>query len=153
MSDGLEQLLTDGFSFEEVSIFGAGFSADYGDGYAESARTGHADGLREWKCKVTVLPDDEEDIEYMLDGGEQGPQTHFRYLFDFYVRHNVANIRKPFRFRDPVSRQEFLAEIVEQRMSYQIFNLTAYSTGLTIRQRRIFGVATPIEDTGNNAEM
>lgn len=138
--NGWERLLTDGFLFEEVSIRGFALRADYGFGYAEGAVIGPPDGLLTWKVKIEVLPDVDE---YLVDAGAYGLQTRERYLWDFYVRHNVASAWRPFWLRDPKSKRDYLAEIVEEQLDYRLLCLTASSTGLTLRQRRVFGVTSP----------
>jgi hypothetical protein len=142
MSDenGFERLITEGFFFEALSIRGATLRASYGDGYAESAVIGSPDGLLTWKVKINVLPDDDD---YLVNAGAYGLQTRERYLWDFYVRHNVANAFKPLWLRDPKSGRDYLVEIVEEQLDYQLLCLTASSTGLTLRQRRVFGVSSP----------
>lgn len=143
MSD-FERLNTEGFLFESVSIRGAGLFASYGDGYGEGVVIGHPDGLMTWKARCGALPDYDE---FLVDAGEYGLQTRERYLWDFYVRHNVNNCRKPFRLRDPKSGRDYLAEITDEQLDYQMFCLKVSSTGLTLRQRRVAGVGSPSSPT------
>ena len=149
MSD-FERLITVGFLFEETSIAGAGYFASYGDGYGEGVITGHPDGLREWKMKVGALPNVEG--ENLINAGAQGLQTRFSYLFKFYERHNVANWHKVFWFRAPDDRRDYLADIAEEKLSLRMLTSLLFSTGLTIRQRRVQGVESPSEPvlTENN---
>lgn len=136
----VERLIIEGFLFESKSVRGAGLFANYGDGYGEGVRTGHPDGLLKWKAKIAVLPDTEE---FLINAGEFGLQTRERYLWDFYCRHMVANWHKPFWLRDPKSNRDYLADFVEEELDYQLLCLTASSTGLTIRQRRVHGQDSP----------
>lgn len=138
--NGLETLITDGFLFESLSVRGFTFRANYGFGYAEGARFGPPEGLLTWKVKIAVLPDTDD---YLVDAGAYGLQTRERYLWGFYVRHNVENAWKPFWLRDPKTGRDYLAEIVEEELDYQLLCLTASSTGLTLRQRRVFGQSSP----------
>ncbi|HEX3560361.1 MAG TPA: hypothetical protein VHU19_14230 [Pyrinomonadaceae bacterium] len=152
MSVDFEKLITDGFSFELASIKGAGLFASYGDGYGEGAVIGNPDGLLSWKIKVSALPDSDD---YLLNAGEFGLQTRFQYLWDFYARHNVAQWHKVFQFHDPLSKKDFLADIAEEQLDYQLFCLTVATVGLTIRQRRVHGVESPgdVVEVENNQEI
>lgn len=140
VENGFERLITEGFRFESISIRGAGLYANYGDGYGEGVRIGHPEGLITWKVRIDVLPDTQD---FLINAGEYGLQTRYQYLWDLYVRHNVANFRKPLWLRDPKSGRDYLVEIVEEELDYQLLCLTASSTGLTLRQRRVFGQSTP----------
>jgi hypothetical protein len=147
-----ERLITEGFLFEDTSVRGFNLTANYGDGFREGAVNGSPDGLREWKVKISTLPHLDD---FMIDAGEFGLQTRAEYLWKFYLRHNVANAFKPFWVRDPFLNQDYLAEIVEERLNYGMLCRTAYSTGLTLRQRRVHGVessTSPIT-MENNAEI
>jgi hypothetical protein len=154
MSDenGFEKILTDGFFFEAMAIRGAGLFASYGDGYGEGAVIGHPDGLLTWKVKLSALTDTDD---YSLNAGEHGLQTRWAYLWQFYVRHNVSNWHKVFWLRDPKTKQDFLADIAEEQLDYQMFCLTVATVGLTLRQRRVHGVESPSDPVTaeNNQEF
>jgi hypothetical protein len=137
-----ETLITEGFLFENVRIRGFNLRANYGDGYVEGVVIGSPKGLRAWKFKVNVLPDFDN---YLIDAGEYGLQTRALYLWRFYERHNVANAFKPFWVRDPFLKEEFLVEFVEEELDYSMLCSLAYSTGLTLRQRRVHGVESQTE--------
>lgn len=132
-----ERLNTEGFLFQSTSIRGFNLTASYGDGYREGAVIGAPAGLRKWKLKINVLPHTDD---YMINAGAHGLQTRAQYLWEFFIRHNVANAFKPFWMRDPFQQQDFLAEIVEEELDYEMLCRLAYSTGLTLRQRRVHGV-------------
>lgn len=151
MSD-FERLNVEGFAVESISIRGAGLFASYGDGYGEGAIIGHPDGVRGWKMKIAALPDTEA---YLLPPSEFGLQTRWAYLWDFYCRHNVANWHKVFWIRDPKSQRDYLADIGEEQLDFQMFCLTVGTVGLTIRQRRVHGVESPSDPVTaeNNAEI
>lgn len=152
MSD-FEELITEGFLFTSHSVRGSSLRASYGDGYGEGVRIGHAAGLLAWRVKIGALTDSEE--EPMIDAGEFGLQTRARYLWDFFVRHNVANVRKVFWLRDPISKRDYLAEIDMDELDYEMFCLTVFGVGLQLRQRRVFGVESPSDPAvvENNAEI
>jgi hypothetical protein len=141
MSDEqIERINPEGFLFEETGIRGFNLRANYGDGYVEGVVSGSPDGLRDWKVKIAVLPHTED---YSVNTEGHGLQTLALYLWQFYVRHNVANAFKPFWMRDPLLEQDFLVEIVEEKLTYGVLSRLAYSTGLTFRQRRVHGVESP----------
>jgi hypothetical protein len=143
MSDEqIERLYTDGFMLEAMSVAGEGFGARYGSGFAEGIRTGHAEGIITWKFRISALPDFDD---YMVDASQYGFgfQTRWQYLWDFYVRHNVANWHKVFWVRDLKTKRDYLAEIVEEQLDFQMFCLMVSGAGLTIRQRRVYGVESP----------
>ncbi len=144
----IETLICDGFAFESLAIRGETLSANYGSGYGEGVVIGNPAGLQTWRLRAGVLPNSEGDD--LLDAGDFGWQTRFAYLFDFYVRHNVAAARKVFWVGPHGSALVYLAEIVEEELDFQQFCATVFSTGLTLRQRRIFGIASPKPATGNN---
>jgi len=152
-NERIERLITEGFLFENTSVRGFNLTASYGDGFRESAVIGTPDGLREWKLKINVLP--HFDGEYLIDAGVYGRQTRALYFWEFYLRHNVANAFKPFWVRDPFLKRDYLAEIVEGKLDYEMLSARAYSTGLTLRQRRIPGLPTPGDAVlvPNNSEI
>lgn len=142
MSD-FEHLQTLGFLFEGTSVRGFNLTASYGDGFRESAVIGSPEGLRRWRVKIGTLPHLDD---YTINAGEHGIQTRAQYLWEFYIRHNVANAFKPFWMRDPFLNRDFLVEIVDEELDYAMFCRTAYSTGLTIRQRRVHGVGSMTDE-------
>lgn len=150
--NGYERLITDGFLFESVAVKGFALRANYGFGYVEAVRIGPAAGLLTWRVKIDVLPDTEE---YLVDAGAYGLVTRERYLWEFFVRHNVENAFQPFWLRDPKSQRDYLVEFVEEELTYQLLCLTASSTGLTLRQRRVYGLSSPGDPVSmeNNQEI
>lgn len=146
--NGFERLITTGFLFEGIAIRGETLRASYGSGYGEGAVVGNPEGLRTWKVKIGALPNVEG--EDLINAGAQGLQTRFEYLFDFFVRHNVANARKPFWVKDPVDGRDYLAEIAEDEMDFKMLSRVVMQAGLTIRQRRVFGQTSPGDAVSEN---
>lgn len=143
--NGFERLITDGFLFESQGVRGFALRATYGDGYAEGAVIGHPEGLQTWKVKIAVLPDTDD---YLVDAtsvvaGGYGLLTRESYLRAFHLRHNVENAFLPFWFRDLKSGRDYLAEIVEEQLDYELLCLSASATAFTIRQRRVSGQSSP----------
>lgn len=143
MSD-FERLNTEGFLWESVAVRGEGLFASYGSGFGEGVVIGHPEGVMTWRARCSALPDYDD---FLIDAGVYGLQTRERYLWDFYVRHNVNNCRKPFWLRDPKTSSDYLAEIVEEQLDYSMLCLKVSSTGLTLRQRRVAGVGSPSSPT------
>lgn len=146
-----ERLFTEGFLFVGHSVRGETLRVSYGSGYAEGAVIGLS--VQTWKIKIDALPDAEG--EYLVDAGEFGLQTRARYLWDFFVRHNVDNARKPFWVRDPVSKRDYLAEISEDGLDFEMLCRVVFRTGLTVTQRRVPGVESPSDpvEMENNQEI
>lgn len=156
--NGFERLLTVGFLFEAASIRGETLGASYGSGYGEGAVVGHPDGLRTWKVKIGALPNVED--ENLVDAGAQGLQARAEYLWKFFIRHNVNNAHKPFWALlpdpdEPGRERDYLAEIVEEELDFRMLSRLVFSTGLTVRQRRVFGQDSPGDavDPENNQEI
>ncbi len=148
--NGFERLITEGFLFEGVAIRGENLRASYGSGYGEGAVVGNPEGLRTWKMKIGALPNVEG--ENLLNAGAQGLQTRAEYLWKFYVRHNVNNAHKPFwvRLSAPDGERDYLAEIAEEELDLRMLSRLVYSTGLTIKQRRVFGQTSPGDEVSEN---
>ncbi|HEY0169893.1 MAG TPA: hypothetical protein VGB98_02485 [Pyrinomonadaceae bacterium] len=151
--NGFERLITEGFLFEGIAIRGETLRASYGSGYGEGAVVGNPEGLRSWKVKIGALPNVEG--ENLINAGEHGLQTRFAYLYQFFVRHNVRNARKPFWVRDPVDGRDYLAEIAEDEMDFPMLSRVVMKAGLTIRQRRVYGQTSPGDavEFENNQEI
>lgn len=145
MNESFERLITDGFLFEAMSLRGESLRASYGSGYGEGAVIGHPEGLRTWKFKCSALPNLMN--EDLIDAGEHGLVTRAQYVWGVFERSNVRNAHKPIWFREPVEGRSYLVEIVEDELDFRMLSLLIYSTGLTLRQRRVFGVASPTEPT------
>lgn len=147
--NGFERLLTVGFLFEALAVRGENLRASYGSGYGEGAVVGHPDGIRTWKMKIGALPNIPD--ENLVDAGAHGYQTRAEYLWKLYVRHNVNNAHKPLwaRLPAPDGERDYLVEIVEEELDFRMLSRLVYSTGLTLRQRRVFGQSSP----GDEVEM
>lgn len=148
----MEKLVTEGFAVETMSIRGETLGVMFGGGYGEGVLVGPKGGLLTWKIRVAALPDLDD---YLIEADGYGLLTRWQYLWEFYVRHNVENWHAVFRFVDLKSRREYLADIAEEQLDYQTFCLTVANAGLTIRQRRVYGVESPSDPNvpENNAEI
>jgi hypothetical protein len=124
---------------EEVGDFGFTadvafdiLEADYGDGYEDAALVGSSDGLRSWQLMYKALPGT---IQNAPEAGPLSMQSRADYLWDFFIRHKAAG-NKPFLITCLRDGQQYLAKFVEHRLSYQMFMVKLFSTGVQLRQRR-----------------
>lgn len=143
MVNGFERLDTTALNFTDLTLNheGTTLSADFGAGYVAAAVVNLS--VREWSLSGDVLLDTEE---HMVDAGVDGPQTRARYVFNFYERHMDAG-RRPFWVRVPFENRDYLVEFGEERLTFDIFTGVLFSTGLTLKQRRVRGVASPSDAT------
>jgi hypothetical protein len=157
-------LNTTGFLFTEVAGTWTIASADLGDGFLLSKNLGLAEGRRSWTIRVDVLPGDYQgglivnDIQapgfvlleaaaggYVLNehGGRiilERAATRAAYLWQFF-RNSKARGDQPFwiEVEDPETgtRQQYAANFVEDRLSYEILCAQIYGTGLELIERRL----------------
>lgn len=135
-----EQLNQSGFLFTSTAVAINLAKADCGDGYAPAAvLIGDPAGLRTWSVKIGVLPDSE------FQTPKIGAETRAEYLWNFFMA-NKAGGNAPFWIQDPKDDQFYLAEFVDDELSYEILCSKFYSTGLQLRQRRAADQATPVAE-------
>jgi hypothetical protein len=132
------QLQTKGFLFTQTSVAVAVATADFGDGFDAGALIGSAEGLRAWNVKIDVLPDSSNQAP-LVDG-----KTRANYLWDFFLTSKAAGDR-PFWIEDVKDGKFYLASFTEHTLSYDVLCSKAYSTGLSLRQRRARDQASPVE--------
>ncbi len=110
---------------------------DLADGYRSTALFGSNTGVREWKLQfpslghIDVLPNTVTDINGASVSREQ-------YIRSLYVENKVTG--EPFAYQDPNNGQYYLVDFVEDDLSMQRMKVKIFSTGITLRQRRIPGV-------------
>jgi hypothetical protein len=74
-----------------------------------------------------------------------GQQTRANYLWDFFLR-SKAKGNRPFWLEDPKSpHQLYFAEFVDNALTYPVLCSLVYSTGASLRQRRVAGIESPID--------
>lgn len=133
-----ERLNTSGFLFTQTKVAVNILSGDFGDGFAPpSAVIGNPSGLRGWTIRIDALPD--SNIVPLIEG-----KTRADYLWDFFVASKAAG-NKPFWVEDPKTDLFYLASFTDDEISYEILCSKVYSTGLTLRQRRVSGQVSPID--------
>lgn len=137
MPPEFEKLQTIGSFGLECGIEFAVIRQQLGDGYSNRLTTGSSAGVRDWSLVYNVLPD-------TLDGGIMlGTEllSRAKYLYEFFCRH-MAQSSKSFIITDPLTGRDYLAGFAENRMSFKLFAVKLFSTGVALEYRREPGVAT-----------
>ncbi len=115
------QLNTEGFLFTQTGLPVSLLKGSFGDGYdGPAAVIGSPHGLRGWSVKIGVLPDAE------------GRAT---YLWNFMLASKRAG-NEAFWIADPKDNLFYLAEFIDDELSFDVLRSKAYATGLQLRQRR-----------------
>lgn len=129
-----EELQERGMYGIQESIDFAVLEADLGDGYDRSALVGSSLGTREWKLTWSALPQSGETVSY-------NGATLFRadYLWEFYSQ-RMREGNSSFIIQSPVTNQKYLAKFIDKRLTYELFSLKLFSTGISVKQRRETGV-------------
>jgi hypothetical protein len=130
---------------QEIGSFGLSCSigfdileADYGDGYDDSALVGSTEGTRGWQLVYKVLPGT---MDSPVEVSDAELQSRADYLWNFFCRHKAGG-NTSFTITCPRDGKDYLAKFVEHEMTYEMFAVKLFSTGLQLRQRRERGVAT-----------
>jgi len=161
----LEELNTTGFLITEIAGQWSIVGAEFGDGFSVAKLNGLAEGLRRWTIKIEALPaegrirDDTTRGYWLTEGGgyvlaETGARVlldqlsgRSQYLWRFFRASKIAG-NKVFwlEVEDPETgtRKKYLAEFDDHRLSYAVLAARVYGTGLTMNERRLPGVTSPI---------
>ena len=131
-------------TLQEIGNFGLSTSIAFsiieqelGDGYDTSILTGSSAGLRSWALVMKVLPQ-------TLDGGLfHGSELQSRadYLWDFFCRHKALG-NASFELVCPKDDKRYLVKFADHELSYELFAVRLFSSGVKIVQRREVGVPT-----------
>jgi phage-related protein len=106
--------------------------ASFGDGYEDSALVGSSEGTRAWKLVFKVLPGV---LDRSTQGGTFTIESRADYLWDFFVRRKAEG-NSSFWITCPRDNQDYLAKFVEHTLSFDMFMIKLFSTGLSLQQRR-----------------
>jgi hypothetical protein len=109
---------------------------DLGDGYRSLALFGSDTGVREWKLKFPTLAHSDVPAKTVTDINGASVSRE-QYLRSLYIENKVTGT--PFVYPDPNTGQYYLVDFVENELSMQRMRVKIFSTGLTLRQRRIPG--------------
>jgi hypothetical protein len=121
--------LSEGISFTILEI-------DYGEGYDDSALIGSDQGTRNWRLVFKSLLGT---LDYPVQLNSGDLQSRADYIWDFFCRHKAAG-NKSFRMVSPRDGKVYLAKFLEHTLTYEMFAIKLFSTGLVIQQRRERGV-------------
>jgi hypothetical protein len=167
----IKELNTEGFLITEIAGAWSLLTADFGDGYGAGALIGDPSGTRTFTIRLDVLPGEillgagidekdfdpalalaTEDLEFLTqeNGGLillELRSSRAQYLWHFFRTSKAAG-DQPFwmEIEDPeiTRRQKFLVSFSDHNLSYQVLCARIYGSGLTMRQRRLAGVTSPI---------
>ncbi len=135
-----EQINQSGFLFTQTSVRLDLLKAPAGDGFAlPSAVISDPAGLRSWSVKIDALPDSDAQAPKI------GSETRAEYLWNFFLA-SKASGNAPFWIEDPKDEKFYLAEFVDDELTYEILCSKVYSAGLSLRQRRAADQETPVEE-------
>lgn len=109
---------------------------DLADGYRSTVLFGSDTGVREWKLKFPTLAHSDVPAKTVTDINGASVSRE-QYLRSLYIENKVTGT--PFVYPDPNTGQYYLVDFVENELSMQRMRVKIFSTGLTLRQRRIPG--------------
>jgi phage-related protein len=126
----------------EIGDFGLSEQIDFrvlefsfGDGYEDSALVGSTEGTLSWKLTFKVLPG-------FLGQEISGPlsaESRAEYLWNFF-KDRMAAGNETFKFISPRDGRMYLAAFAETKLSYELFAVKMFSSGISLKQRREPGV-------------
>lgn len=123
------------------SIEFASNSVTLADGYRASVQTGFDSGTRSWKLSfptlahLDILSNTVTDVNGALVSREQ-------YVWSLYAYNKTTGT--PFVYLDPVKTDTYyFVDFDDEALTYQRMRVKIYSTGVTLKQRRLAGVTLP----------
>lgn len=140
----------------------AEFRADLSDGYRQQAFYGASSGTKSWNLSFNAMRN--KSTPDVTNGDLE--LSAAKYIYDLWLR--TKNYGTPFVIQDSLYNQYYLAEFVNNNLSFEQIFTTLFSTGLTLRQVRIpnttvFDVSkypaitywhkTPVTGATDNAEL
>lgn len=109
---------------------------DLGDAYRSSRLFGSNTGVKEWKLQLPTLASGDISVPTATDPNGAAVSRE-QYIRSLYAENMVTG--EPFVFTDPSNGQYYLVDFVDESLDMQRVQMVLYSTGLTLRQRRIIG--------------
>lgn len=107
------------------------------DGYRSTRLFGSNTGVREWKLKLPTLAGSTVPVPFVTDINGASVSRE-EYVWSLYVENKITGT--PFAYTDPRSGQYYLVDFMDEQLTYSRMRVKLYSTGLTLRQRRLQGV-------------
>lgn len=112
-------------------------SNDLGDGYRETRLLGSENGVKEWKITLPTLAGANIPVP-TVTGPSGATLTRERYVREVFIENKVTGV--PFAFPDPSTGIYYLVDFIDDGLDMQRAKVKLYSTGLTLRQRRMVGI-------------
>lgn len=123
---------------EDVMEF-ATIDNDLLDGYRAGILCGFTAGTRSWKLTMPTL----SSLTAMprVIGVKGGSMSRQLYLSTLYAENKVTG--QPFVFLSPQDGEYYFVDFVDEGLTLQRMRVKIFTTGLTMRQRRVPGVTLP----------
>lgn len=118
------------------SIEYATLDNDLSDGYRSSVLFGSNNGTRSWNLKVPTSASLDVLASTVTDPSGAAVSRN-EYLRSLFAENKIG---EPFAFTDPVSGQYYLVDFEDTKISFDRMRIKLYSTGVTLKQRRMPGV-------------
>lgn len=126
-----ELLLTGGFGIEVAIEFGE-IERNYGKSYSTVLRTGHTDGDLSFKLTYDILAN--SGGQAITDPEDSIAKAPARYVWEFFVRRKQDGAA--FNVKDPRTGNLVLVKFAEKKLSYTLFAVRLFSSGITLKQFR-----------------
>ena len=111
--------------FEEIQRY-------YGSGYDTTVRTGHSAGVLHFKLVYKVLSGSQgQKIHDDESGTDKAPAD---YVWDAFVNRKADG--QPFYIKNPRTGTDVLVKFTDRRLSFTLFAVKLFSSGITLRQFR-----------------
>jgi hypothetical protein len=109
---------------------------DLSDGYRSTRLFGSDTGVREWQIKLPTLAGGTLPVP-TVTGPNGETVTREGYVRSVFEENMVTG--DPFVYTDPSTGQYYLVDFADDTLTMERARIQLYSTGLTIRQRRLVG--------------
>lgn len=126
-----ELQITGDFDLQVEIEFGE-VERNYGKSYSTVLRTGHTDGDLSFKLVYKTLSN--SGGQAITDPEDSIAKAPARYLWEFFVRRKQDG--EPFNVKNPRTGALVLVKFAEKKLSYTLFAVRLFSTGLSLKQFR-----------------
>lgn len=126
-----ELLLTGDFDIQVEIEFGE-IERNYGKSYSTVLRTGHTDGDLGFKLVYKTLANSSG--QAITDPEDSIAKAPARYVWEFFVRRKQDGAA--FNVKDPRTGNLVLCKFAERKLSYTLFAVRLFSSGISLKQFR-----------------
>lgn len=126
-----ELLLTGDFDLQ-VEIEFAEIPRNYGSGHETVLRGGHSDGNLGYKLVYKTLSN--SGGQAITDPEDSTAKAPARYVWEFFVRRKQD--QAAFNVKDPRTGTDVLVKFAERKLSYTLFAVRLFSSGISLKQYR-----------------